>query len=81
MRFLVVEVTGQFPSRETIISSLLTHVPAEKKDVLCDFLIRLYAVYEDLHCPSSPLHSRLAIRAPADHLMLVLQTPTSRSTP
>ena len=33
-----------------MISSLLTHVPAEKKDVLCDFLIRLYAVYEDLHC-------------------------------
>ena len=63
----VVEVTGEFPSRETIIGSLLTHVPAEKKDVLCDFLIRLYAVYEDLHCasrslpPSSPPRRRTGL--------------------
>ena len=40
----------QFPSRETIISTLLKHVPQAKQDTLCDFLIRLYAVYVDLHC-------------------------------
>jgi hypothetical protein len=42
-------VTEPFPSRETIASTLLTHVPAEKKDTLVDFLIRLYSVYVDLH--------------------------------
>ena len=42
-------VTEAFPSRETIASTLLTHVPAEKKDTLVDFLIRLYSVYVDLH--------------------------------
>ena len=42
-------VTDQFPSRETIASTLLIHVPAEKKDTLVDFLIRLYSVYVDLH--------------------------------
>ena len=42
-------VTQPFPSRETIASTLLTHVPAEKKDTLVDFLIRLYSVYVDLH--------------------------------
>ena len=42
-------VTQPFPSRETIAQTLLTHVPAEKKDTLVDFLIRLYSVYVDLH--------------------------------
>ncbi|KAF8198645.1 citrate synthase-like protein [Pholiota molesta] len=42
-------VTQPFPSRETIAATLLTHVPAEKKDTLVDFLIRLYSVYVDLH--------------------------------
>ena len=42
-------VTDEFPSRETIASTLLIHVPAEKKDTLVDFLIRLYSVYVDLH--------------------------------
>jgi hypothetical protein len=42
----------QFPSRETLITTLLSHVPKAKQDVLCDFLIRLYAVYVDLHCKS-----------------------------
>ena len=40
----------QFPTRETIISTLLQSVPAAKQDILCDFLIRMYAVYVDLHC-------------------------------
>ncbi|KAF9041490.1 citrate synthase-like protein [Panaeolus papilionaceus] len=42
-------VTQPFPSRETIANTLLTHVPAEKKETLIDFLIRLYSVYVDLH--------------------------------
>ena len=42
-------VTEAFPSREIIASTLLTHVPAEKKDTLVDFLVRLYSVYVDLH--------------------------------
>lgn len=46
---LNIPVTEPFPSRETIASTLLTHVPAEKKETLVDFLIRLYSVYVDLH--------------------------------
>ncbi|KAI0264643.1 ATP-citrate synthase [Gloeopeniophorella convolvens] len=38
-----------FPSRDAIASTLLKHVPAEKKQTLVDFLIRLYSVYVDLH--------------------------------
>ncbi|SJL09161.1 related to ATP citrate lyase subunit 2 [Armillaria ostoyae] len=40
---------NMFPSKEIIVSTLLTHVPAEKKNALVDFLIRLYSVYVDLH--------------------------------
>ncbi|RXW15752.1 hypothetical protein EST38_g10102 [Candolleomyces aberdarensis] len=46
---LDIPVTEAFPSRETIANTLLTHVPAEKKDTLVDFLTRLYSVYVDLH--------------------------------
>ncbi|KZO98610.1 ATP-citrate synthase [Calocera viscosa TUFC12733] len=46
---LLVPVGKEFPSRDEIKKTLLTHVPAEKKDVLVDFLIRLYSVYVDLH--------------------------------
>ncbi|EAU82052.2 ATP citrate lyase isoform 2 [Coprinopsis cinerea okayama7 len=46
---LNIPVTDPFPTRETIADTLLTHVPAEKKDTLVDFLIRLYSVYVDLH--------------------------------
>ncbi|KAK8847415.1 hypothetical protein IAR55_005273 [Kwoniella newhampshirensis] len=46
---LLIAVGEEFPTRETIISTLLEHVAPTKKDVLCDFLIRLYAVYVDLH--------------------------------
>ena len=49
---LLLPVGEAFPSRETIISTLLPHVAEAKKDILCDFLIRLYAVYVDLHCMS-----------------------------
>ncbi|GHJ87400.1 hypothetical protein NliqN6_3802 [Naganishia liquefaciens] len=46
---LLIAVDEPFPSRETIISTLLKEVPESKKETLCDFLIRLYAVYVDLH--------------------------------
>ena len=42
-------MTEAFPSRETIAETLLKHVPAEKKETLVDFLVRLYSVYVDLH--------------------------------
>ncbi|KIL59919.1 hypothetical protein M378DRAFT_14480 [Amanita muscaria Koide BX008] len=42
-------VLAPFPSRETIAQTLLKDVPAEKKETLTDFLIRLYSVYVDLH--------------------------------
>lgn len=46
---LDIPVIAPFPTREDIASTLLKHVPAEKKDTLVDFLIRLYSVYVDLH--------------------------------
>ncbi|KAF9525226.1 ATP citrate lyase isoform 2 [Crepidotus variabilis] len=46
---LNIPVNKPFPSREVIADTLLKHVPAEKKDTLVDFLIRLYSVYVDLH--------------------------------
>lgn len=46
---LFLPVLGQFPSREVLIETLLPNVPENKKDVLADFIIRLYAVYVDLH--------------------------------
>ncbi|KAH0582128.1 hypothetical protein H2248_011781 [Termitomyces sp. 'cryptogamus'] len=46
---LNIPVNKPFPSREEITSTLLTHVPAAKKETLVDFLVRLYSVYVDLH--------------------------------
>ncbi|KAG0031574.1 citrate synthase [Podila clonocystis] len=46
---LQVKVTDAFPTTNAIQTSLLTHVPAAKHDVLIDFITRLYAVYIDLH--------------------------------
>ncbi|PCH45006.1 ATP-citrate synthase [Wolfiporia cocos MD-104 SS10] len=46
---LQIPVEAAFPSRATIADTLLKHVPAEKKETLVDFLIRLYSVYVDLH--------------------------------
>ncbi|KAF7965514.1 hypothetical protein HWV62_43084 [Athelia sp. TMB] len=46
---LDIPVNAPFPSRDAVASALLTHVPAEKKDTLIDFLTRLYSVYVDLH--------------------------------
>ncbi|KAG6822941.1 hypothetical protein H0H92_011970, partial [Tricholoma furcatifolium] len=46
---LNIPVNKPFPSREEIAATLLTHVPAAKKETLVDFLVRLYSVYVDLH--------------------------------
>ncbi|WVW78429.1 hypothetical protein I302_100383 [Kwoniella bestiolae CBS 10118] len=46
---LLLPVGEEFPAREHLISTLLAHVAPAKQDVLADFLIRLYAVYVDLH--------------------------------
>ena len=46
---LSLPVGAPFPSRQAIADTLLTHVPAAKKETLVDFLIRLYSVYVDLH--------------------------------
>ncbi|GAA6038037.1 hypothetical protein JCM8097_007511 [Rhodosporidiobolus ruineniae] len=47
---LLVPVQGELPSREEIKSTLLKHVTgAERLEALVDFIIRLYAVYVDLH--------------------------------
>jgi ATP citrate (pro-S)-lyase len=54
---ILIAVNEQFPTRETLISTLLPHVPEAKRDVLADFLIRLYAVYVDLHCKSPKLNA------------------------
>ncbi|KAH8822548.1 ATP-citrate synthase [Flagelloscypha sp. PMI_526] len=45
----ILNLEEKFPGRDAIKSKLLTHVPAEKKDALTDFIIRLYSVYVDLH--------------------------------
>lgn len=46
---LQLPVNQEFPSRDVIKSTLLTHVSDAKKETLVDFLIRLYSVYVDLH--------------------------------
>lgn len=38
-----------FPSRDVMAKALLLHVPAETKEILVDFLVRLYRLYVDLH--------------------------------
>ncbi|ORZ11896.1 citrate synthase-like protein [Absidia repens] len=46
---LLVKVDEEFPSVTTIKETLLKDVPEFKRDVLVDFITRLYAVYVDLH--------------------------------
>ena len=46
---LAIPVGKEFPSRAEFASALLKDVPAEKKETLVDFLVRLYSVYVDLH--------------------------------
>ncbi|GAA5801825.1 hypothetical protein HPULCUR_007279 [Helicostylum pulchrum] len=46
---MLIPVTGEFPSSATIKETLLKDVPEFKRDVLVDFIRRLYAVYVDLH--------------------------------
>ena len=38
-----------FPLRDVWAETLLKHVPKEKKEILVDFLVRLYLDYVDLH--------------------------------
>ncbi|RSH86479.1 citrate synthase [Apiotrichum porosum] len=46
---LLLPVNKAFPTREVVKETLLGAVPENKKDVLCDFIVRLYGVYVDLH--------------------------------
>ncbi|KAG2125153.1 ATP citrate lyase [Suillus clintonianus] len=46
---LDIPVLGPFPTRADLQKTLLREVPAHKKEVLTDFLVRLYSVYVDLH--------------------------------
>ncbi|KAG9001144.1 citrate synthase [Tulasnella sp. JGI-2019a] len=46
---LSIPVGTEFPSREVVKNTVLTHVVEAKKETLVDFLIRLYSVYVDLH--------------------------------
>ncbi|KAG9091731.1 citrate synthase, partial [Ceratobasidium sp. 370] len=46
---LTIPVNAPFPPRADVKSKLLAAVPADKQDVLYDFLSRLYSVYVDLH--------------------------------
>ncbi|GBB83658.1 hypothetical protein RclHR1_10360003 [Rhizophagus clarus] len=46
---LLIPVDETYPSSQEIKDKLLVNVPVEKKDVLVDFISRLYAVYVDLH--------------------------------
>lgn len=46
---LLVKVDEAFPSAESIKETLLKDVPEFKRDVLVDFITRLYSVYVDLH--------------------------------
>ncbi|CAB4435910.1 unnamed protein product [Rhizophagus irregularis] len=45
---LLIPVNETYPSSQEIKDKLLVNVPVEKKDVLVDFISRLYAVYVDL---------------------------------
>ncbi|KAK4685018.1 ATP citrate (pro-S)-lyase, partial [Tremellales sp. Uapishka_1] len=63
---LLIAVGEEFPTRENFISTLLPHVPEAKKDVLCDFLIRLYAVYVDLHFAYLEINPLVCLDATAD---------------
>ena len=49
VRTLSLPVTAPHPSRAAIASALLHGVPEAKRDVLVDFIVRLYAVYVHLH--------------------------------
>ncbi|KAI9318054.1 citrate synthase-like protein [Dichotomocladium elegans] len=46
---LLVKVDEAFPTPEEIKETLLKDVPVFKRDVLVDFITRLYSVYVDLH--------------------------------
>lgn len=49
LKLLIPVTSSDFPSADTIKETLLKDVPEFKRDVLVDFIRRLYAVYVDLH--------------------------------
>lgn len=71
---LSIPVGQEFPTRETVAETLLTHVPAEKKETLVDFLVRLYSVYVDLHFAYLEINPLIVMdsedgKAPAIHYL------------
>lgn len=48
-KFLMpIDIENEYPTNQQIASALFQHVPADQRDVLVDFVNRLYAVYVDL---------------------------------
>ncbi|KAF9174977.1 citrate synthase [Mortierella sp. AD011] len=64
---LQVKVNAAFPTRATIQTSLLTHVPQAKHDILVDFIARLYAVYVDLHFTYLEINPLVVLDATTEH--------------
>ncbi|GAA5864104.1 hypothetical protein JCM3774_006382 [Rhodotorula dairenensis] len=63
---LTVPVGGELPTREEIKASLLKHVAGgERQDALVDFIIRLYAVYVDLHFAYLEINPLVAVENPS----------------
>jgi ATP citrate (pro-S)-lyase len=64
---LQVKVNTTFPTPNAIRTTLLTHVPAAKHDVLIDFISRLYAVYVDLHFTYLEINPLVVLDPSPDH--------------
>ncbi|KAG0235329.1 citrate synthase-like protein [Mortierella sp. GBAus27b] len=64
---LQVKVNSTFPTPNAIQTTLLTHVPAAKHDVLIDFISRLYAVYVDLHFTYLEINPLVVLDPSPDH--------------
>ncbi|KAG9099322.1 citrate synthase [Ceratobasidium sp. UAMH 11750] len=61
---LTFAVNASFSPRADIKSQLLASVPAEKQDVLYNFLSRLYSVYVDLHFAYLKINPLIRLDAP-----------------
>lgn len=44
-----IQIPLVFPERDVVKSTLLKNVPESRKEALCDFIVRLYSMYVDLH--------------------------------
>lgn len=60
-----VDIQNEYPSNETIISSLLSKVPESQQQTLVDFVNRLYAVYVDLQFTYLEINPLVVIPTPA----------------